>query len=160
MRNKMATPDLTATEREKKHIAVSTEIAAEGIVLLENRGVLPFGADVKSIALFGGGARRTVKGGTGSGDVNTRSYITVEQGLKNAGYSIMTDAWLSEHETVMVDAKKAYDDHIQELSHQGIGVALLTMMGKPFVEPESVVLASLKPASTVRRSAMTCWRLL
>ncbi len=136
MRNKMATLNPAVTEREKKHIAVSTEIAAEGIVLLENRGVLPFGADVKSIALFGSGARRTVKGGTGSGDVNTRSYITVEQGLKNAGYSIMTDTWLSEHETVMVDAKKAYDDHIQELSRQGIGVALLTMMGKPFVEPE------------------------
>ncbi len=136
MRNKMATPDLTVTEREKKHIAISTEIAAEGIVLLENRGVLPLSADVKSIALFGSGARRTVKGGTGSGDVNTRSFVTVERGLKNAGFSIVTDAWLLEHETVMVEAKKAYDDHIQELSHQGIGVALLTMMGQPFVEPE------------------------
>ena len=136
MRNKMATPDPAISERETKHIAISTEIAAEGIVLLENRGVLPFGTDVKSIALFGSGARRTVKGGTGSGDVNTRSFVTVEQGLKNAGFSIVTDAWLTEHEAVMVNAKKAYDDHIQELSNQGIGVALLTMMGQPFVEPE------------------------
>ena len=136
MRNNMATADVRVTEREKKHAEMSTAIAAEGIVLLENNGILPFGEDVKSVALFGSGARRTVKGGTGSGDVNTRGFVTVEQGLNNAGYSIMTESWLKEHESVMVNAKKAYDDHIQELSHQGIGVALLTMMSQPFVEPE------------------------
>lgn len=135
MNNRMAQADLTISEREKKHKAISTHIAAEGIVLLENKGVLPFEGDVKTIALFGNGARRTHKGGTGSGDVNTRGYVTVEQGLKNAGYTIVTDALLSEHEATMVAAKKEYDDHVRALSHEGVGVALLTMMGKPFVEP-------------------------
>ena len=136
MRNRMAVSDRSVTERERSNIAISTQIAQEGIVLLENKGVLPLSKNAKTIALFGSGARRTVKGGTGSGDVNTRDYVTVEQGLKNAGFQIVTDAWLSAQETAMLRAKKEYDDHIQELSHQGISVALLTMMGKPFKEPE------------------------
>lgn len=136
MRNKMATSCLDITEREKQHAALSARIAAEGIVLLENSGVLPFSADVHSIALFGGGARRTVKGGTGSGDVNVREFVTIEQGLKNAGYKIVTEPWLAEQDEAVRAAKEHYDAHIQKLSRQGIGTALLAMMGNPFREPE------------------------
>lgn len=139
---------MTVTEREKCHIALSTRIAVEGMVLLENKGVLPFPAEVHSIALFGSGARRTVKGGTGSGDVNVRSLVTIEQGLKDAGYRIVTEDWLTEQDAVIRTAKAQYDAHIQELSHQGISVALLTMMGKPFHEPELRALneQDLRPA--------------
>lgn len=136
MRNKMATADPAISQREKEHTALSTRIAAEGIVLLKNSGVLPFSENVHTIALFGSGARRTIKGGTGSGDVNVRNYVTVEQGLKNAGFTILSELWLSEHETLMMQAQKEYDDQIRALAHQGVGVALLTMMGKPFREPE------------------------
>ena len=148
MRNKMATASITVTEREKRHTALSARIAAEGMVLLENKGVLPFPAQVQSIALFGSGARRTVKGGTGSGDVNVRSFVTIEQGLKDAGYGIVTEDWLAEQDTLIRTAKAQYDAHIQELSHQGISVALLTMMGKPFREPELRALneQDLRPA--------------
>ena len=136
MRNRMATVSIEVTEREKKHKDISTQIAAEGIVLLENKGILPLNHKIKSIALFGSGARRTIKGGTGSGDVNTRDYVTVEQGLKHAGFQIVTGAWLSKQEQLVENAKKEYDDHIRELSHQGVSVALLTMMGNPFSEPK------------------------
>ena len=105
MRNKMATASMTVTEREKRHAALSAQIAAEGMVLLENKGVLPFPAQVHSIALFGSGARRTVKGGTGSGDVNVRSFVTIEQGLKDAGYRIVTEDWLTEQDAVIRTAK-------------------------------------------------------
>ncbi|MFR3325235.1 MAG: hypothetical protein ACLTR8_12245 [Oscillospiraceae bacterium] len=40
----------------------------EGIVLLENNGVLPM--QPQKIALYGAGSRMTVKGGSGSGDVH------------------------------------------------------------------------------------------
>lgn len=136
MRNKLAAASQAVTERERRHAALSAQIAAEGMVLLENRGALPFPAGVRSIALFGSGARRSVKGGTGSGDVNVREFVTIEQGLKNAGYEIVTEPWLSEQDEAVRAAKEQYDAHIQELSHQGIGAALLTMMGKPFREPE------------------------
>lgn len=152
MRNRMAASDRSVTERERKNIAISTRIAQEGIVLLENKGVLPLHKDVKTIALFGSGARRTVKGGTGSGDVNTRGYVTVEQGLKNAGFQIVTDAWLSGQETTMLRAKKEYDDHIQELSPRGISAALLTMMGNPFKEPEFRAIQQEELARRMQRS--------
>ena len=50
------------------------------MVLLENDGVLPL-KNAGKIALYGNGARGTVKGGTGSGDVNTRSVINHSHSL-------------------------------------------------------------------------------
>ena len=73
------------TEREIKHAKLAGRMASECIVLLKNNGVLPIAKGGK-IALFGSGARHTVKGGTGSGDVNTRNSITVEQGFENADF--------------------------------------------------------------------------
>ena len=48
-----------------------------------------------NVALFGGGAVNTVKGGTGSGDVNQRYVVSVWDGLKNAGYNVTSDSWLN-----------------------------------------------------------------
>lgn len=64
------------------------------MVLLENDGVLPL-KKIGKIALYGAGARHTIKGGTGSGDVNSREVINIEQGLKDAGFTITTDRWLT-----------------------------------------------------------------
>lgn len=55
-----------------------------------------------NVALFGGGAVNTVKGGTGSGDVNQRYVVSVWDGLKNAGYNVISDSWLNAY-------KEAYD---------------------------------------------------
>ena len=76
------------TEREIRNRAISREAAAQGMVLLENDGILPLKAGMK-LALFGRGARQTIKGGTGSGDVNSRDVVSVEQGLQNAGFEIV-----------------------------------------------------------------------
>ena len=51
------------SEREKRNMERSRKIAGQGMVLLKNEGVLPLNETVKSIALFGNGARRTIKGG-------------------------------------------------------------------------------------------------
>lgn len=136
MKNRMATTDQAITEREREHTRISTQIAAQGMVLLENRGCLPFNATVRTIALFGNGARRTLKGGSGSGDVNVRSFVTVEQGLLNAGYQVVTSAWMDEHDAAVSRAKDAYIDKIREASQKGALAGLLTMMGNPFHDPE------------------------
>ncbi len=132
----MATSDPAVTEREREHARLSTHIATQGIVLLENRGCLPFDDTVRTLALFGNGARRTLKGGTGSGDVNVRSFVTVEQGLLKAGYNVVTTPWLDEFDAVVGKAKDAYYDEIRESSKQGALVGLLTMMRNPFREPD------------------------
>ena len=90
------TPELT--EREIKHRDLAREICAEGIVLLENNGVLPF--NTKKVALYGAGARHTVFGGTGSGENNPRHSVNIEEGLKNAGINIVNEAWLDEYDEI------------------------------------------------------------
>ena len=84
------------TEREIKHRDLAREICAEGIVLLENNGVLPLTA--KKAALYGAGARHTVFGGTGSGENNPRYNVNIEEGLKNANIEITSEAWLDEYD--------------------------------------------------------------
>ena len=90
------TPELT--EREIKHRDLAREICAEGIVLLENNGVLPL--NTKKVALYGAGARHTVFGGTGSGENNPRHSVNIEEGLKNAGINIVNEAWLNEYDEI------------------------------------------------------------
>lgn len=81
--------DDAVTELEKKNRQIALEAAREGIVLLENSGILPLDKTCK-VALFGEGATNTVKGGSGSGEVNERKSTTIFQGMKEAGFKITT----------------------------------------------------------------------
>lgn len=75
------------SKRELTHGELARRLAAEGIVLLKNEGLLPFEPSA-SIALLGSGADHTVKGGIGSGDVNNRENVSIYQGFKDAGISV------------------------------------------------------------------------
>ncbi len=86
----VSTPEESGRERD--HKALARRVAAEGIVLLKNDGVLPF--KTKKIALYGPGTRMTVKGGSGSGDVQERHSVTIEEGLRNAGCVFPTTLWM------------------------------------------------------------------
>ena len=70
-----ASSNQEVSEREKRNMERSRKIAGQGMVLLKNEGALPLRSGVKRIALFGNGGRRTIKGGTGSGDVNSRFVV-------------------------------------------------------------------------------------
>ena len=96
------------TSRETRHTEIVRRIAAEGMVLLENNGVLPLKADGRALALFGNGVRRMVKGGTGSGDVNARTVVNVEQGLEDAGFRIATKGWLDRFDQACADYGAQY----------------------------------------------------
>ena len=78
--------------RETEHKAIARRAAAEGIVLLKNDGVLPL--RTRKVALYGPGSRMTVKGGSGSGDVHERHSVTIEEGLRNAGFTFPTTLWM------------------------------------------------------------------
>ena len=105
------------TKRETDNAKLAANMAAECIVLLKNNGTLPIKREGK-IALFGGGARGTVKGGTGSGDVNTRSNTTLEQGFINAGFEIISKDWLDRNEKILKDSKAEYAEFISNKSAQ------------------------------------------
>lgn len=133
--NRMATSDPLPSTREKANRETSTRIAEEGIVLLENKGVLPFDSGVRTIALYGNGARHTIKGGTGSGDVNVRDYVTVEQGLLNSGYSVVTGEVLAEYDGILQNARLIYDASVRERAKAGAFAGLIAMMSNPFIPP-------------------------
>lgn len=95
------------TEMERAHRALSAEAAAEGMVLLKNDGMLPL-KERGEIALFGPGARHTVTGGTGSGAVNERYSVNIENGLKQAGFTISSGQWLDTYDTMEKQREEAY----------------------------------------------------
>ena len=91
--------------------AIARRAAAEGMVLLENNGVLPMKAGTR-IALYGRGARYTIKGGTGSGDVNSRNTITVDEGLRNAGFQVVNTAYLDRYDAGYAVSLKKWKEEI------------------------------------------------
>lgn len=108
------TPSPEITEREIANGALARRAAAEGFVLLKNEDhflPLPKGA---ALGLYGAGAVRTVKGGTGSGDVNNRTNINIYQGLKNGGFQITAPsaAWLDDYEARYRKAREVWRDEI------------------------------------------------
>ena len=96
---------------EQEHLTTLRALAPECMVLLKSDGAFPL-ADPQPVALYGPGARHTVKGGTGSGDVNTRQFVTVEQGLERAGCTITSKAWLDGYQAAFDAARRATDKAI------------------------------------------------
>ncbi|MDD6879793.1 MAG: glycoside hydrolase family 3 C-terminal domain-containing protein, partial [bacterium] len=82
---------------EKEHIETLRKYCPECTVLLKKNGEFPI-ANPCRVALYGSGARRTLKGGTGSGDVYSRFYTTAEAGLESAGFTVTTKDWLDKYD--------------------------------------------------------------
>ena len=81
------------SQREIENMADSQYIATQGMVLLENNGVLPISDRIGTkIALYGVGVKNTIRGGTGSGSTNPRSVATVYDAFKDAGYTIVDES--------------------------------------------------------------------
>lgn len=100
------------TELEKRNRKLARRAAAESYVLLENNGILPLKPG--RIALYGSGARMTVKGGTGSGAVRERYSVSIEEGLINAGYQITTTDWLDRFDAFYQETYRKYEEEVEE----------------------------------------------
>ena len=122
------------SKRELDHAALARRAATEGIVLLKNDGLLPLKANA-SIALFGNGAYKTVKGGIGSGEVNNRENISIHRGLEDAGVSVTSEEWLRDYEKRYDDARIIWKEKVLEdakrMNNQFDAYAL-----NPFLLPE------------------------
>lgn len=114
---------------EKKAISLLRKYAPECTVLLKNKGDFPLTAPGK-IALYGSGARKTIKGGTGSGDVNSRFYVTAEKGLEEAGFQITTKDWLDGYDAVSERAHAAFIEDIRRQAKEAHTLAVLLGMGR------------------------------
>ena len=104
---------------ETEHRKVARRAAAEGIVLLKNEdNLLPLKAG-STVALYGAGAGRTIKGGTGSGDVNERENISVFQGIKNAGFQVTTEDWIASYDKIYENARQEWKRSILSKTGEG-----------------------------------------
>lgn len=121
------------TELEKKNKQVAYEAAAESIVLLENDGTLPITAG--KIALYGSGAAMTIKGGTGSGEVNERHSIGIEEGLENAGFTVTTKSWLEDWRTTYEIGKKQHSKGFLKKMLSGDPSDKINIMANPYRIP-------------------------
>lgn len=127
------------TGLEIRNRAVARKAAAEGFVLLKNDGILPLKKGT-AVGLFGIGAVNMVKGGTGSGDVNARCVVSIEQGMQDAGYSITDSSYLEDCKKLYLDARRAWRDFIRKdpgPEDPGYGESLFDRYTQhPFLYPE------------------------
>ncbi len=120
---------------EREHLNKLRGANAGCTVLLKKNGAFPL-AQPGTLALYGSGARHTIKGGTGSGEVNGRFFTTVEQGLRDADFVITTDAWLDAYDRVLRDAQKAFRQRMKKEAKEHRQQVMIYAMGKPMPEPE------------------------
>lgn len=121
-------------EYEKKHTEAVKGSLAECTVLLKKDGKFPLEAAGK-IAAFGSGVRLTVKGGTGSGEVNSHYSVNIEEGLEQAGFEITTKAWLDAYDAKRAEAKTDFIKRMKaeaKANHQNV---MVYAMGKSMPEP-------------------------
>ena len=98
------TDKVTALELANKELSYLA--AAEAIVLLENKGVLPISAG--KIALYGAGAGKTIKGGSGSGEVIERHAVTIREGLESRGFEVVTKDWMNRYDALWAQEREVF----------------------------------------------------
>ena len=120
---------------EAEHLAIVRRSAPESMVLLRSDGAFPL-RGTGALALYGSGARRTLKGGTGSGDVNSRHVVTIEEGLEKAGFTLTTKAWLDAYEALYERTRADFIADIKAGAKAAGVPAVVHGMGAVMLEPE------------------------
>lgn len=85
----LATGNGTVTDETNAEAAeVAEQIMEEGIVLLDNEGLLPL-TDTTSLNLFGWASANPLYGGAGSGGINDLyEIVSLQKGLEHAGFTV------------------------------------------------------------------------
>ena len=120
---------------EREHSEFLRRFGAECAVLLKTDGTFPLDGPC-DLALYGSGARRTIKGGTGSGEVNSRYFVTVEDGLEAAGFRITSRSWMDHYSLIYAEAKKNFIRELKLSALKRGTLAILDSMGAVMPEPE------------------------
>ena len=118
------------SEREKQNDELAYRAALESIVLLRNDGCLPL--KQKEVSLFGAGANHTIKGGTGSGEVNNRHSVSIYEGLLNCGVYVASRDWIEGYDRFRKEEHEAWiREHRAFPSAALLGLAFEPPVGRP-----------------------------
>lgn len=122
-------------DKSKKFNSYLRKNGAECAVLLKMDGKFPLKA-TGPIAVYGSGARNTVKGGTGSGENTSDYFVTIEEGLRHTGFQITTDAWLDGYDTIRKQAKQKFLKDLKAEARAKHAMPVHIAMGRCMLEPE------------------------
>ena len=139
-------------DHEKKHIREMRRGAAGCTLFLKRNGDFPLEGPC-AIGLYGNGARHTLKGGTGSGDVNSRFYVTAEKGLTRAGFTVTTKEWMDEYDRVKKENHAGFVKQIKEEAMKSGMNPIQYSMGKIETEPEYDIPTGSGDMDTVKGDA-------
>ena len=120
---------------EQEHLDILRPLLPECTVLLKKNGDFPLGKPGK-IALYGNGVRKTVKGGTGSGEVNSRFFEIVEDGFQKAGFEIVSRDWLDAYDEIYDKAQAGFTEEIRRRAQEHHTHPVIEGMGAVMPEPE------------------------
>ena len=123
------------TELERVNAGKVRGLQAECTVLLKKNGDFPLDGPCR-IALYGNGARNTLRGGTGSGEVYSHFTVSIEKALEKAGFTITTKSWLDEYDKVAKKSRKAFIDGIKQRAKEKHVSPIFEGMGAVMPEPE------------------------
>ncbi len=122
-------------EYEIRHSDYLRKNGAECAVLLKTDGRFPL-LSPGTIAAYGSGVRHTVKGGTGSGEVNSRRFNSIELALKYAGFKVTSGDWLDRYDRIRGEAYEQFLRDIRKEARQKHTLAIMLAMGRSMPEPE------------------------
>ena len=123
------------TDLEREHGRKVRELLPECTVLLKKNGDFPL-KEAGKIALYGNGARKTSRGGTGSGEVYSHFAISVEKGLELAGFTVTTKEWLDGYDEIWVKNRERFLKNNREEAKRLKVNPILLGMGAVMEEPE------------------------
>ncbi|MBQ4253299.1 MAG: glycoside hydrolase family 3 C-terminal domain-containing protein [Erysipelotrichaceae bacterium] len=123
---------------EEKHIGMLRPYLGECCVLLKSDGSFPLEKPCR-IACFGSGVRHTVKGGTGSGEVNSRYFVNVEDGLEKAGFTITNPEWSERFARFRQQAKEDFRNEIKRKAKEQKTNVIIASMGTVIKEAEYLI---------------------
>ena len=104
-------------------------------VLLKKNGAFPLDGPCR-IEAVGSGVRYTVKGGTGSGEVNSRYFVNIEKALMNAGFELSNMDWSTAYGSYRDEAKAEFIAGIRKKARKEKMNILSASMGAVMKEPE------------------------
>ena len=106
---------------EIAHYKTLESLAGECTLFLKrDNNAFPINKPCK-VALFGSGARHTLKGGTGSGDVNSHFFNNIETELELNDFTLTTKKWLDEYDKIKILKHKDFINRVKlEAKEKGI----------------------------------------
>ena len=122
----------TITSQELEHTQIVREVAARGMVLMENDGTLPLEKGAK-IALYGSGAKNTEFSGLGAASFVSREEVSILEGLEQAGIIVTSKEYLERYAEMIREQEDAYYGRLRGFLKESLITAVVEMYGDPLV---------------------------